>query len=56
MYVWRARPGWVAMHWNGDLVEARHHHVSRVLSAQHTYAIDFFLETVMQFHCKIHFR
>ena len=29
---------------NGDLVEARHHHVSRVFSAQHTYATDFFLK------------
>ena len=26
------------------LVEAHHHHVSRVLSAQHTYATDFFLK------------
>ena len=32
------------MHWNGGLVEARHHHESRELSAQHTYATDFFLE------------
>ena len=32
------------MHWNGGFVEARHHHVSRVLSAQHTYATDFFLK------------
>ena len=32
------------MHWNGGLVEARHHHVSRLLSAQHTYATDFFLK------------
>ena len=32
----------VAMYWNGGLVEAHHHHVRRVLSAQHTYATDFF--------------
>ena len=32
------------MHWNGGLVEARHHHVTRVLSAQHTNATDFFLK------------
>ena len=32
------------MHWNGGLVEARHHHVSRLLSAQHIYATDFFLK------------
>ena len=32
------------MHWNGGLVETRHHHVSRVLSAQHTYATDFFFK------------
>ena len=31
------------MQWNGGLVEARHNHVSRVLSAQHTYATHFFL-------------
>ena len=30
--------------WNGGLVDARHHNVSRVLSAQHTYATDFFLK------------
>ena len=32
------------MHWNDGLVEARHHHVIRVFSAQHTYATDFFLK------------
>ena len=32
------------MPWNGDLVEARHHHVSRVLSAQNTHEADFFLK------------
>ena len=32
------------MHWNGGLVVARHHQVSRVLSAQHTYATDFLLK------------
>ena len=32
------------MDWNGARVEARHHHMSRVLSAQHTYATDFFLK------------
>ena len=32
------------MHWNGGLVEARHHHESRVLSAQLTCATDFFLK------------
>ena len=32
------------MHWNGGLVEARHHPMSRELSAQHTYATDFFLK------------
>ena len=43
-YVWRTRHGKVAMHWNGGLVEARHHHESRVLSAQRTYATNFFLK------------
>ena len=32
------------MHWKSGLVESRHHHVSRVLSAQHTYATDFVLK------------
>ena len=32
------------MHWNGGLVEARHHHVSFMLNSQHTYAADFFLK------------
>ena len=32
------------MHWNDGLVEARHHHVNHVISAQHTYATDFFLK------------
>ena len=32
------------MHWNDGLVEACHHHVSRVFSAQHTYATDFFFK------------
>ena len=32
------------MHWNGGLVEARHHHVNRMLSALHTYATDIFLK------------
>ena len=32
------------MHWNGGLVEARRHHESRVLSAQHTYETDFFFK------------
>ena len=32
------------MLWNVGLVEAHHHHVSRVLSAQHPYATDFFLK------------
>ena len=32
------------MHWNDGLVEARHHHVESVFSAQHTDATDFFLK------------
>ena len=32
------------MHWNGGLVEARHHHVNSVFSAQHTYTTDFSLK------------
>ena len=43
-YGWRARHVYVAMHWNGGLVEASHYNVNRVLSAKHTYATDFFLK------------
>ena len=32
------------MNWNDGLVEARHRNVSRVFSAQHTYATDFSLQ------------
>ena len=32
------------MDWNGGPVETRHHHVNRVITAQHTYATDFFLK------------
>ena len=43
--VYLASAPWLgSMHWNGALVEARHHHESHVLYAQHTYATDFFLK------------
>ena len=32
------------MHWNGAPVEARHHHMRHVFSAQQTYATNFFLK------------
>ena len=35
-----------AMHWNGGLVEARHHHVNCGFSAQHTY-YRLYLESVI---------
>ena len=31
------------VHWNGDLVEARHYYMHHVFSAKHTGATDFFL-------------
>ena len=41
---WQARHGYLPMHWNGGLVEARHHHVNRVFSAQDTNATDFLMK------------
>ena len=43
------------MQWNGGLVEAHQHHMSRVFFAQPTYATDFFFQTVIRLYCKIHF-
>ena len=32
------------LHWNGGLVEVRHHHMHHVFRAQHTCATDFYLK------------
>ena len=43
-YDQQARRWQVTVHWNGGLVEDRHHHKHLVFSAQHTFATDFFLK------------
>ena len=45
----------VTMHWNGALVEARHHHKHLVFSAQHPFATDFFLKCDRTLSIKMHF-
>ena len=45
----RTGPHYVAMYWNGGLVEVRCHHMHYVSSAQHVCAYRLFLDKVMQF-------